>query len=236
MRYRGFNIHTNSSDMGVTRINPITDKLELNGGVFCTVYDDSDASAPKRIAEFEFADGYEFNHSVNGSLECAIRDYMDVHLREFESKKNSKSLMHKDVIAEKLVFRLAENLPDDKLYTLLSKELGMTDEDIRNSGCKYLASYFNRDDYAKTIATFIINEGQNGTASGSWHDSFAELDGMYGVNLSDDTELRHMVITELRKNTDTVAQVDVSADGIDTVFYTDYCPLTESDEYCEQQM
>ncbi len=82
--------------------------------------------------------------------------------------------------------------------------------------------FFDRGSYAKLIAGFIIDYGTDFSTNGSYHICFKEIEDRFGVDLSNDEEMRNKVLSAFDK--DVVADVEATEDGFDMIFYTSYCP------------
>jgi hypothetical protein len=58
--------------------------------------------------------------------------------------------------------------------------------------------------------------------SGNYIVPFKELEDRFGVDLSNDEDMRNKVLSAFDK--DVVADVEATEDGFDMIFYTSYCP------------
>ena len=106
----------------------------------------------------------------------------------------------------------------------------MTDDEIRFCGFKSLVSYFNKDEYAQTIAEYMTKVGTENTTTGNWQFRFDEIGDKFGVDLSSNSDMVDKICKELYGNGETLSQIEVMGDTLDLTFYLKYCPYADSDE------
>ena len=97
----------------------------------------------------------------------------------------------------RLVCCLGESESGAELYNTLSEVIGMTYEEIREVGFQSLAPFFDREQYAQTIADWLIEDGTESTISGRWIVPYGNIGNRFGVNLQTDADLRNMVSRHL---------------------------------------
>lgn len=117
-------------------------------------------------------------------------------------------------LAGRLIGYLGETQEGAALYRILSRDIGMTDNEIRGMGYGALAPYFDREEYAKTIAEWMMDDGTESTLSGSWAVPFGNLQKRFGVDLKTDTDLRDRVSRVLYDQSDIVADFCMEEDRV----------------------
>lgn len=88
-----------------------------------------------------------------------------------------------------------------------------------------------RKELARTIAKHLIDVGTENTTTGNWHFSFEEIDELFGTNLKEDAETVKLITDELWNNSDIIADIVVSKEEFDLIFYLDYCPYAGDDGF-----
>ena len=119
---------------------------------------------------------------------------------------------------------LGETQEGAALYRILSKDIGMTDNEIRGMGYGALAPYFDREEYARTIAEWMMDDGTESTLSGSWAVPFGNIQKRFGVDLKTDTDLRDRVSRVLYDQSDIVADFCMEEDRVRLDFFYSRCP------------
>ena len=127
-------------------------------------------------------------------------------------------------LAGRLIGYLGETQEGAALYRILSRDIGMTDNEIRGMGYGALAPYFDREEYAKTIAEWMMDDGTKSTLSGSWAVPFGNLQKRFGVDLKTDTDLRDRVSRVLYDQSDIVADFCMEEDRVRLDFFYSRCP------------
>ena len=92
-------------------------------------------------------------------------------------------------------------------------------------GFSSLVPYFDRDDYAQTIANYLIDEGTEDTMSGNLHIPFSEINEKFGVTLPDDEDLLDRIKYCIGES-EAVADIETDED-FDLMFHTAFCPGVE---------
>ena len=105
----------------------------------------------------------------------------------------------------------------------------MTDEEIRACGFKSLVSYFNKDEYAQTIAEYMTKVGTENTTTGNWQFRFDEIGEKFGVDLHANLDMVDKICKELYGNGETLSQIEVMGDTFDLTFYLKYCPYADGE-------
>lgn len=223
MRYRGFEI-TACDDSGVERYNSAENRDEICEGYFCEVYPAGDEQYADQLDAFCLAEGYEIPDTSDESLNAGIRKYVDDNYYALWESKNEVKQKRSEELVGRLVCWLGENESGAELYDTLSKNIGMTDEEICAIGFRTLAPFFDREQYAQTIADWLIEDGTQSTFSGSWLVYYGNIEKRFGVNLQTDEELRNMVSRHLYDSSDIVADFCMDTDKVHLDFFFAYCP------------
>lgn len=235
MRYRGFEI-TACPDNGVERYNSAESRDELCNGFFCEIYAANDSQHSDRLDTFCLAEGYEIPDTSEESLADGIIQYVDENYYALLESKNEVKQKRTEELVGRLVCWLGENESGAELYDTLSQVIGMTDEEIREVGFSSLAPFFDREQYAQTIADWLIDNGTENSFSGSWIVHHEEIAERFGVNLKTDEELRNMVSRHLYNSSDIVADFCMDADKVDLDFYLAHCPYYNQNEAENESM
>ena len=232
MRYRGFNI-TYTTDKGVERENPATHRKDIRNGYYCEIYPGDDDQYADRLDTFCLAEGYEISDLSDNEVKKAIRNYVDDNYHALKEADYNHQSLWRGVIIGRLIRYIGETLSYNNqdeldLYESLSDFCSMSDAEIGRAGFHALVQFFNRDDYAQTIAEYLIDDGTEHTRSGNYHIEFDEINELFGVDIPDDKEMLDKIVDALDR--DIVSDVDISED-FDLMFYTDYCPNYEGETY-----
>lgn len=202
MRYRGFEIDCNAS----------SDKEMIYS---MSVYDGADDLRKHCLYEL-------YDIDTDGDINEKVMSIVDDNYDEITLNQNYYRSERNRELLGRLATCLRESLDNASLYQTLNELVGMTDDEIRSIGLTDLAPYFDRDCYAQTIAEFITDKGTSDTMSGNYIVPFKELEDRFGVDLSNDEDMRNKVLSAFDK--DVVADVEATEDGFDMIFYTSYCP------------
>ena len=229
MKYRGFNIRTVDA-IDLLRYNAAADINERCHGVYCEVYNVTDDGLTERLDDFTLAEGYEIPDCSAAEIEKAISDYVDEHIIPMEYYRVDALADRRNHLIGRLVSWIGEEQQGRELYDTLSAYIGMTDEEIRACGFKSLVPYFNKDEYAQTIAEYMIKVGTENTTTGNWQFRFDEIGDKFGVDLSSNSDMVDKICKELYGNGETLSQIEVMGDTFDLTFYLKYCPYADSDE------
>ena len=229
MKYRGFNIRTVDA-IDLLRYNAAADSNERCHGVYCEVYNVTDDGLTERLDDFTLAEGYEIPDCSAAEIDKAISDYVDEHIIPMEYYRADALADRRNHIIGRLVSWIGEEQQGRELYDTLSAYIGMTDEEIRACGFKSLVPYFNKDEYAQTIAEYMIKVGTENTTTGNWQFRFDEIGDKFGVDLSSNSDMVDKICKELYGNGETLSQIEVMGDTLDLTFYLKYCPYADSDE------
>lgn len=229
MIYRNFNITTVPA-IDLQSHNYSGNATDLCNGFYCEIYRVDDDGLTNRLDDFTLAEGYEIPQATNEYLDRAIIEYVDNNYWRLDSIRNEVAVERKNTLIGKLISSIGEDQKGAQLYDTLSSYMGMTDEEIRQSGFLSLTPYFDKDCYAQTIAEYIICTGTENTTTGNWHLPFSLISRNYGVNLATDTEMLDKVCECLCNNSDIVSEFDVRDGEFDMMFFTNYCPYAREDE------
>lgn len=223
MRYRGFEI-TSSYDTGIERYNPQTGRDELCNGYFCEVYLAGDDQYANQLDRFELAEDYDITDASEDALVNDIAKYVDDHYFSLLDAKADIRLKRMEDLTGKMACWIGESEHGAELYDTFSKMIGMTDEEIREMGFTSLAPYFDREQYAKTIADWIVDDGTESTVTGSWTVPYGNISNRFAVSLKTDEELRNMVSRQLYDRSDIVADFCMEQDKVTVDFFYTHCP------------
>lgn len=237
MIYRNFNITTVPA-IDLQRHNYSRNATDLCNGFYCEIYRVDDDAMANRLDDFTLAEGYEIPKATEECLDRAIIGYVDNNYWRLDSIRNEVAEERKNNLIGRLIAWIGENQKGAQLYDTLSSYMGMTDDEIRQSGFLSLAPYFDKDCYAQSIAEYLIFVGTENTTTGNWHIPFSLVAKNYGVNLATDSEMLDKVCECLYSNGDIVSEFAVGEDEFDMMFFTNYCPYARDDEEVEitQQM
>lgn len=226
MRYRGFNI-TTCVDHGIERYDYREQITKSCDGFYCEIYPGNDDQYANRLDYFCLAEGFEIPDCSDHSLEIGIMNFIDYNISSLrEALLDMVSNRNADLLG-KTVCILRELQSDEELYHTLSKDIGMSDDEIRMIGFKSLAPHFNRSGYAQTIAEYLTDKGTELTHTGNYHFDFEEINGHFGTSFPQDKDLLQKVIDALCP--DIVSDIETS-DDFDLMFYLDYCPNYEGED------
>lgn len=223
MRYRGFEI-TSCCDTGIERYNRQTGRDEICNGYFCEIYPAGDEQYVNQLNIFCLAEGYEIADTTQDSLESGIARYVDGHYGFLQGEKNEIRQKRTEDLVGRLIGYLGDIQEDEALYSALSGVIGMTDHEIQEMGYGILAPYFDRAQYAKTIAEWMMDDGTESTLSGSWVVPFGNIQKRFCVDLKTDTDLRNRVSRVLYDRSDVVADFCMEEDRVRLDFFYSHCP------------
>lgn len=235
MRYRGFEI-TSCPDSGVERYNSAESRDEICEGFFCEIYPAGDDQYANRLDTFCLAEGYEIPDTSDAALTAGIIKYVDENYYGLLESKNEVKQKRTEELVGRLVCWLGESESGAELYNTLSEAIGMTDEEIREVGFQSLAPFFDREQYAQTIADWLIEDGTESTISGRWIVPYGNIGNRFGVNLQTDADLRNMVSRHLYDSSDIVADFCMGQDKVTLDFFYSHCPYVHKDETENESM
>lgn len=235
MRYRGFEI-TSRPDSGVERYNSAESRDELCEGFYCEIYPAGDDQYANRLDTFCLAEGYEIPDTSDVALAAGIIKYVDENYFGLLESKNEVKQKRMEELVGRLVCWLGESESGAELYNTLSETIGMTDEEIREVGFQSLAPFFDREQYAQTIADWLIEDGTESTISGRWIVPYGNIGKRFGVDLQTDANLRNMVSRHLYDSSDIVADFCMGQDKVTLDFFYSHCPYVHEDETENESM
>lgn len=228
MRYRGFEI-TSCYDTGIERYDMQESKDVICNGYFCEVYAAEDEQYASRLDSFCLAEGYEISDTTDAALTKGIARYVDDNYFSLLDAKAEIRLKRMEDLVGRMACLLGEHERGEELYKTFSEMLGMTDGEICELGFISLAPYFDRAQYAKTIAEWIIDDGTENTLTGSWTVPYGNIANRFAVDLETDTEMRDMVSRILYDRSDVVADFCMEQDKVTLDFFYVYCPYASKD-------
>ena len=230
MRYRGFEI-TSNADYDIHRMNRMTGDVEVCKGYYCEVYDAKDVGYVNMLDEFCLAEGYEISDCSYSSLVNGIAVHVDNCYNELIEMKSDNNGYRVYLLLGKVLCWLGENETGKKLYNTFSEVLGLKNEEILRHGFSSLVPYFDRNEYAETIADYLIDEGTQDTVSGNIHFPFSEINERFAVDLPTDKDMLDRISEHLYKQSDIVSDFATDED-FDLMFFTAFCPNCE-DRFAE---
>ena len=225
MRYRGFEI-TSTPDYQIGRRNDLTGDVESCRGYYCQVYAANDVDYVNLLDEFCLAEGYEISDRSYSSLVKGIALHVDICYSELNEMKSDNNGYRVYQLLGKALCWLGENESGEELYNTFSEVLGLRNEEILRHGFSSLVPYFDRDEYAETIANYLIDEGTQDTVSGNIHIPFSEINNRFAVDLPADKELLSKIEDCLVWKSHIVSEFATDED-FDLMFFTVFCPNCE---------
>ena len=225
MRYRGFEI-TSTADYDIHRMNRETGNVESCRGYYCQVYAANDVDYVNLLDEFCLAEGYEISDRSYSSLVKGIALHVDICYSELNEMKSDNNGYRVYQLLGKALCWLGENESGKELYNTFSEVLGLKNEEILRHGFSSLVPCFDRDEYAETIANYLIDEGTQDTVSGNIHIPFSEINDRFAVDLPTDKDMLDKISEHLYKQSDIVSDFATDED-FDLMFFTAFCPNCE---------
>ena len=135
----------------------------------------------------------------------------------------------KNDLVGRLVSFLGESKQGAMLYDTLHKQIGMTDDEIRECGFRSLSEYFDKPSYAQTIAEWLVKVGTENTTSCNMIIGFEKVNERYGVNLYEDEFLCDEIVEQLYRH-EAILDVVTDENTFDMNFGYLYCPYAEEHE------
>lgn len=87
---------------------------------------------------------------------------------------------------------------------------------------------FDKGALIHLIAHNIVDEGTANTSTGNWIVYFDEIQEKYNMNLNEDKEMLAAIADEIRNsNAEKIAEISITDDAFDIVYYLDFCPNAE---------
>ena len=142
MIYRNFNISIVPA-IELERYNHATHTTDLCDGFYCEVYRVDDDSLAERLDDFTLAEGYEIADATLDNCHQAIFRYVDEHFWRLDSTRNEVAEERKNTLLGRLIGWIGEDQQGAELYDTLSNYIGMTDDEIRQSGYLSLVEYLS---------------------------------------------------------------------------------------------
>lgn len=151
MIYRNFNI-TAVPAIELRRYNYSKNTMDLCNGFYCEIYRVDDDELLEHLDDFTLAEGYEISKATSENCDLAIIDYVDKNFWQLDSIRNAVAEERKSNLIGRLISWIGEDQNGAELYDTLKSFVGMTDDEIRQSGFLSLVPYFDKDGYAQTIS------------------------------------------------------------------------------------
>lgn len=216
MRYRGFNINC----------------TPLDKDVLCEVFAGNDAYE-NLLFEFMLYPGITISDDSKEAIENGVIKYVNEYYDTISERRDDDLSNRNATLLGRLVCWIGEFQSGEELYDTLSSDIGLTDNEIRELGFTSLSPYFDREDYAQTIAEYMTDAGCAFTHSGNWHFDFSEINKAFGVSLPSDKEMLDAIVDAFDRNV--VSDIDTTED-FDLMLYLAYCPNADEDETLTPQM
>lgn len=233
MRYRGFIITSQLGKWTEEKTNLV---VKTCSSFYCQVYSGSDNLLQNMLDKFELTVGRDIADMSDNELKRGIIQYIDAEYERLEDIALKVVANRNADLLGQMVRYLSENKTSEDLYLILHKEIGMTDDEIREAGLLSLVPFFDKESYAQTIAAYLVDEGTKNAFSSNYTFEYYDINARFGVTLPSDIELINMVKQNLDK--DVVDDVLMDKD-IDIMFYTQYCPNAENAQnaisFCESE-
>jgi len=234
MRYRGFIITSQLGKWTEKKTNLV---VKTCSNFYCQVYSGSDNLLENLLDKFELTIGRDIADMSDNELKRGIIQYIDAEYKRLEDIALKVVANRNADLIGQMVRYLSENKTSEDLYFILHKEIGMTDDEIREAGLLSLVPFFDKKLYAQTIAAYIIDEGTKNTFTNNYTFEYYEINERFGVTLPIDIELLDMIKQNLDK--DIVDNVLMDKD-IDVMFYSQFCPNVEETQnvpisFCESE-
>ena len=217
MRYRGFNINC----------------TPLDKDVLCEVFAGNDDAYENLLFEFMLYPGTTIADDSKEAIENGVIKYVNEYYDTISERRDDDLSNRNATLLGRLVCGIGEFQSGEELYDTLSSDIGLTDDEIRELGFTSLSPYFDRENYAQTIAEYMTDEGCEFTHSGNWHFDFSEINKAFGVSLPSDKEMLDAIVDAFDRNV--VSDVDTTED-FDLMFYMAYCPNADGSEDLTPQM
>lgn len=229
MRYRGFEL-TATPTRGTERVQTQASGKELCKGFFCEVYDPRDMDQVNMLDFFSLAEGYDIPGSSLESLDTGMRRYVDEHFAELVAARLDVDRERKDLLIGRFITWLGEYERGADLYSTLSEQIGMDDDEIRAAGFTSFVPYFDQELYAQIIAEHIIDLGTENTTTGRWEIGFSYLNDRYGVDLPNDQHLMDLIGSHLGSHSDLVEGYACDEVQYNVRFRIACCPYVDEEE------
>ena len=217
MRYRGFNINC----------------TPLDKDVLCEVFAGNDDAYENLLFEFMLYPGTTIADDSKEAIENGVIKYVNEYYDTISERRDDDLSNRSATLLGRLVCWIGEFQSGEELYDTLSSDIGLTDDEIRELGFTSLSPYFDRKNYAQTIAEYMTDEGCEFTHSGNWHFDFSEINKAFGVSLPSDKEMLDAIVDAFDRKV--VSDVDTTED-FDLMFYMAYCPNADGSEDLTPQM
>lgn len=137
MIYRNFNIKATPA-IDLQRYNYSKNAMDLCNGFYCEIYRVDDDELLERLDDFTLAEGYEISKATSENCDLAIIDYVDNNFWYLDSIRNAVAEDRKNDLIGRLISWIGEDQNGAELYDTLKSFVGMTDDEIRQSGFKSL--------------------------------------------------------------------------------------------------
>ena len=202
----------------------------------CHFFADADIERKYELDSVPVVVGREIPEFSEKLIYDFIRKYIDSDLYYYQTKRSEQI---ERLLADKLgkvVCLLHKTHAELELYNILRDEIGLSDDWIRAIGFVSLLPFFDRKEYANSIALWLMDEGSRDYYRESYEVSFDTINKRYGVQLPQDRELLEEIVSHM--NPDIVDDVqtehgfkikfNVQARPIDTYLESSLCPSEDT--------
>ena len=231
MRYRGYEIYVSRSDLKDNLLGSKAPRIS------CEIYMASDPDMNTMLDCFTLTLGEHFRDLSDQAIDAAIRNYVDIEYgRGLYATEMEVVNERSQFLLGRLITRLGESVSDQQLYDVLTSEIGMTDDEIRAAGASHLVPFFDRDEYARTIADHMIFIGTENTLTGSWEINYPYLNRKFYTDLPNDKLLMKKIGESLNHSfPENVQDFTIDAVGFHIKFNPDACHYVSEEDLEEQE-
>lgn len=223
MRYRGFSIGA-CDDSDIARGCENETGYEFCDGYFCRIYGADDDQFAHELDNFSLAVGYEIADKTEAALEQGIIAYVNAAYQNLKERRDEIKRKRLWELIGRFVCWAKESITGEELYNTLANGIGMSDEEIRETGFISLVPYFDKEGYAQTISEYLIETGMEKTDSGHWTVPFQEINQRYATDLPADRRLLADISTYLYMFSESVVDFCITDEGVELDFYYSQCP------------
>lgn len=229
MNYRGFHVQITQAD-DLLRYNRNINAPENVSGFRYEIFAADDPEGLVQLDTHDAALGYDISDLQKETGERVIRDYIDRNYWTIQSRKQESAKEHITQLLGRAIGWIGESQEGAELYDTLKEEIHMTDDEIRACGFGSLVPYFDRAEYAKTIADYLVEVGTENTTTGNWNVPVGALSIRYKMDLKNDPEMIDLIRDSLwEHHAEELSELEVG-DEFDMMFYTNYCPYADDPE------
>ena len=188
MKYRGFEVV--SSYLEVKKQDIEQGIIEKYEGFYCQIYPRNCIHEEYKLVTFELIVGTHISENSQLACERGIMDYINRVYNGLQALRREKMEVKKNNNWRGALQWISEQVRNDKeLYNTLFKVIGLTQEEIIQSGYEKLIPYFDKKLYAQEIADYIIGEKADWEIIDIDEFDYEKIHRKYGVDLSNEQKL-----------------------------------------------